>query len=272
MREGDFMGLTCGACGLNALRRNGSFQLVPPGLPVVALAGNPNTGKSTLFNRLTGLNQHTGNWPGKTVLVALGRFSHRGRPYTLVDLPGTYSLTSSSAEERAASDFLCFDHPEVTVVVTDAGCLERNLNLVFQVRELTPRMVVAVNLVDEAGRRGIMVDTAALGRELGVPAVATVAHSGKGVPELLDIIEDLALGRLRPDPVRVTFSRPVEDALAQLMPRLESLLPPDIDRRWFALRLLQGDDSSLVGFGNRLQHGRGVGGGPAEPYPGNLLA
>ena len=114
-----------------------------PELPVIALAGNPNTGKSTLFNALTGLKQHTGNWPGKTVLLARGSCTHRGRQFHLVDLPGTYSLLANSAEEEVARDFICFARPDATIVVTDATCLERNLNLVLQVLEITPRVVVA---------------------------------------------------------------------------------------------------------------------------------
>src|SRR5690349_23001183 len=125
---------------------------------VVALAGNPNTGKSTLFNALTGLKQHTGNWPGKTVTRAEGGFEFNKVKYKLVDLPGTYSLLSASSDEEIARDFLLFGRPDVTVVVVDATSIERNLNLVLQVLEITNRVVVAVNLMDEAARKGIEVD------------------------------------------------------------------------------------------------------------------
>ena len=125
---------------------------------VVALAGNPNTGKSTVFNRLTGLRQHTGNWPGKTVTRAEGGFSYGRDRLKLVDLPGTYSLLSASHDEEIARDFLLFARPDVTVVVVDPTCLERNLNLVLQILEITGRVVVCLNLMDEAGRKGISVD------------------------------------------------------------------------------------------------------------------
>ncbi len=142
---------------------------------VVALAGNPNTGKSTLFNALTGLRQHTGNWPGKTVTRAEGAFQFGGVRYKLVDLPGTYSqlhlaLTGYLEDEEVARNFLLFGKPDCTVVVVDASALERNLYLVLQVLEITDRVVVAVNLMDEARRRGIEVDTRSLARDLGVPA------------------------------------------------------------------------------------------------------
>lgn len=120
---------------------------------VVALAGNPNTGKSTVFNSLTGLHQHTGNWPGKTVVNARGEFKFKSSEYVLVDLPGTYSLFATSAEEEVARDFICFGDPDVTVVVADATCLERNLNLVYQIMELTDKVVLCVNLIDEAKKK-----------------------------------------------------------------------------------------------------------------------
>ena len=151
---------------------------------VVALAGNPNTGKSTLFNALTGLKQHTGNWPGKTVSRAEGGFEFNKVRYKLVDLPGTYSLLSASHDEEVARDFLLFGRPDATVVVVDATSLERNLNLVLQVLEITDRVVVAVNLMDEAKRKGLEVDVRSLSRDLGVPAVPVIARTGEGLHAL----------------------------------------------------------------------------------------
>lgn len=155
-------------------------------VPVIALAGNPNTGKTTLFNRLTGLRQHTGNWPGKTVLRAEGETQIGGQLYRVVDLPGTYTLSGAGAEESVARDYICFARPDVTIAISDATALARNLSLVLQVLEMTPRVVVAVNLMDEARRKGLQIDLAGLSRRLGVPVVGISARSGEGVSVLLD--------------------------------------------------------------------------------------
>jgi ferrous iron transport protein B len=162
---------------------------------VVALAGNPNTGKSTVFNALTGLRQHTGNWPGKTVARAEGGFEAGGHRFKLVDLPGTYSLLSSSLDEEIARDFILFGRPDVTVIVVDATRLERNLNLVLQVLEITNRAVVCLNLIDEARRHGLTVDERRLARDLGVPVVPTSARFGQGLEELNQAIVEVASGR-----------------------------------------------------------------------------
>src|SRR5512134_2508617 len=169
---------------------------------VVALAGNPNTGKSTLFNALTGLKQHTGNWPGKTVTRAEGGFEFNRIRYKLVDLPGTYSLLSASHDEEIARDFLLFGRPDATIVVTDATALERNLNLVLQVLEITDRVVVAVNLMDEAKRKGIEGDTRSLARDLGVPVVPIVARTSENVMALLGEMAGVASGETVTQPLR----------------------------------------------------------------------
>ena len=160
---------------------------------MIALAGNPNVGKSTVFNALTGMNQHTGNWPGKTVSSAQGHCTHNGREYLLVDIPGTYSLMAHSAEEEVARDFICFGQdgraPDAVVVVCDATCLERNLNLVLQTLEITANVVVCVNLMDEARKRGVQVDLPRLSAALGVPVVGTSARSEKGLDALMDAVE-----------------------------------------------------------------------------------
>ncbi|HHU62305.1 MAG: ferrous iron transporter B [Bacillota bacterium] len=167
---------------------------------LVALAGNPNTGKSTIFNSLTGLKQHTGNWPGKTVLQAKGSYHHQGKGFDVVDLPGTYSLFASSPEEEVARDFILHSQPHVTVIVVDATCLERNLNLVMQISELTSQVVVCVNLMDEAKRKKLKLDLHRLEQELGVPVVPTVATTGEGLRELKDTIVRVASGKLQPSP------------------------------------------------------------------------
>jgi ferrous iron transport protein B len=208
---------------------------------VVALAGNPNTGKSTLFNSLTGLRQHTGNWPGKTVTRAEGGFEFRDVRFKLVDLPGTYSLMAASQDEEVARDFLLFARPDCTVVVTDATALERNLNMVLQVMEVTSRVVVSVNLIDEAERKGIQVDAEALSAELGVPVVLTSARSGRGVRELVETVYEVAEGTRAPAPRRAEPPPQVAGALAELSP-LAALAAPDAENpRWIAYRLLDGD-------------------------------
>ena len=182
------MGLTSQSTGLGALNEMLEVKKESPDDIVVALAGNPNTGKSTVFNNLTGLKQHTGNWPGKTVTNAQGRYTHNHKNYILVDLPGTYSLLSNSVEEEVARDFICFGNPQVTVVVTDATSLQRNLNLVLQILEITKDVVVCVNLMDEAKRKKIRIDIDKLQEELGVPVVATSARKGVGLTDLKEAV------------------------------------------------------------------------------------
>jgi len=210
---------------------------------VIALAGNPNTGKSTVFNALTGLRQHTGNWPGKTVTRAEGAFEYSGKRYKLVDLPGTYSLLSTSLDEEIARDFILFGQPDVTVVVADASRLERNLNLVLQVLEITDRAVLCLNLVDEAQRHGIKVDERQLSRDLGVPVVPTAARSGQGLPELLQAISDVASGKIVCRPHRLAKEPPaIKGAVNELVAMIKSTYPDLPNARWVALRLLGGDE------------------------------
>ena len=209
---------------------------------IVALAGNPNTGKSTVFNALTGLRQHTGNWPGKTVARAEGGFQHAGRKARIVDLPGTYSLQAGSADEEVARDFLLFGEPDVTVVVVDATRLERNLNLALQVLEITDRVVVCLNLMDEARRHGIGIDPERLAAELGVPVIPAAARSGEGIPDLLDAIDGVAYGRVPTHPFRIrNHVEAVERTLGELVPEVENVLPGLPNARWLALRLLNAD-------------------------------
>jgi ferrous iron transport protein B len=209
---------------------------------VIALAGNPNTGKSTLFNALTGLKQHTGNWPGKTVTRAEGGFEFNHVRYKLVDLPGTYSLLSASHDEEIARDFLLFGRPDCTVVVADATALERNLNLVLQVLEITERVVVAVNLMDEARRKQIDVDLRTLARELGVPAVPVVARTGEGMHALLTAVEGVITGEIATNPLRAACTPELDAAIKELTPMIEAVAPGVPNARWIAIRLLDGDD------------------------------
>jgi GTPase len=211
---------------------------------VIALAGNPNTGKSTVFNALTGLRQHVGNWPGKTVTRAEGGFQFNNKTYKLVDLPGTYSLLSTSVDEEVARDFILFGQPSVTVIVVDATRLERNLNLVIQILEITDYVVVALNLMDEAERHGIEVDDRHLSRTLGVPVVPTVARKGEGVPELLQAVENVVTGAYQPRPYRIRQSDPkLEQTLIKMIATIEEQYPDLPNARWVALRLLDGDAS-----------------------------
>ncbi|MCX7426396.1 MAG: ferrous iron transport protein B [Planctomycetia bacterium] len=209
---------------------------------VVALAGNPNTGKSTVFNAITGLRQHTGNWPGKTVTRAEGAFSYGESRYKLVDLPGTYSLMAATTDEEVARNFILFGQPDVTLIVVDAARLERNLNLVLQVLEITDRAVLCLNLVDEARRHRITVDEARLSEELGIPVVATSARYGEGIPRLLEVIHQVATGQVTCAPRRLARHDPTaQEVVDQLSERLESVMPGLLNPRWVALRLLDGD-------------------------------
>ena len=211
---------------------------------LIALAGNPNVGKSTVFNELTGLRQHTGNWPGKTVVRAEGAFVHEGKRAKVVDLPGTYSLLAGSVDEEVARDFVLFGRPDVTVVVVDATRLERNLNLVLQVLEITDRVVVFLNLVDEARRHGIAVDPAKLERELGVPVVQGIAREGVGIDNLISAVHEVALGTHSGSAIRVEqHTAEVEVALDELVPVIQDAFPEVTTARWVALRLLIADEA-----------------------------
>ena len=209
---------------------------------VVALAGNPNTGKTTVFNALTGLRMHTGNWPGKTIARSEGGFSYVGKRFKLVDLPGTYSLLSASPDEEVARSFLLFGQPHVTVIVADATCMERNLNLVLQVLQITGRAVLCLNLMDEARAHGIEIDVRQLARELGIPVVPCSARSGQGIPELLREIAFMAAPPDPPPPRRLPLEVPgLRLALDRIEAGLKQAFPHLSQPRWVALRLLEGD-------------------------------
>ncbi len=239
------MGLTNQSTGIDILKETFEIKLESSDDIVVALAGNPNTGKSTVFNSLTGLNQHTGNWPGKTVTNAQGEYIHEEKRYVLVDLPGTYSLLANSVEEQIARDFICFGNPHTTVVVTDATSLERNLNLVLQIMEITDKVVVCVNLMDEAKRKNIDIDLKGLEELLGVPVVGTTARNGEGLEELKDTIEKVACGEIKTNPRKVIYDEILEDAVKRIQSHVENLVGNKINSRWMSLRLIDGDDKLL---------------------------
>lgn len=202
---------------------------------IVALAGNPNVGKSTVFNYITGLKQHTGNWTGKTVSNAYGRYEHNGKKFVLVDLPGTYSLIAQSKDEEAARDFICFGEPEAVIVVTDATALERNMNLVLQILEVTNRVVICVNLIDEAARKGIFIDVEKMHERLCVPVVATNAKTGDGIEKLLTEAENAVCSECTN--LHIPQCSEIENAVAILLPHTHS--------RWVSLKLLENDASAL---------------------------
>jgi ferrous iron transport protein B len=211
---------------------------------IVALAGNPNTGKSTIFNALTGLNQHVGNWAGKTVSRAEGGFSFNHKKYKLVDLPGTYSLLSTSVDEEIARDFILFGKPDVTIVVTDATCLERNLGLALQILEITDRAVIALNLIDEARRGGLRIDEKSLARDLGVPVVPMAARRGEGITQLLEATERVAKGAFSPSLRQMHYQdEKLESAVETLAAQLRETFVDLPNARWAALRLIEGDES-----------------------------
>lgn len=209
---------------------------------VVALAGNPNTGKSTVFNSLTGLRQHTGNWPGKTVGRAEGGFIYSNKRFKIVDLPGTYSLLSTSTDEEIARDFILFGQPDVTVIVIDATRLERNLNLALQVLEITDRAVLCLNLIDEAKRHKIKIDDRNLSKILGIPVIPTAARQGVGIQELLKSIYEVASGSYICKPYRISNDiKCVNNAVEEINKMLKQKFPNLPNTRWIALRLLEGD-------------------------------
>ena len=234
------MGLTSQSMGKSLIKNSHNISNIQKDNSIiVALAGNPNTGKSTVFNSLTGMKQHTGNWPGKTVATAMGKFTVDDLNFLIVDLPGTYSLLASSVEEEIARDFICSDEPDVTVIVADATCLERNLNLVLQILEMTDLALLCINLMDEAKRKNIHIDTKKLSDILGIPVVATNARDGIGLDELKKEIYNITTKDIETQPYRIRYDTSIEEIVS----RIESLIPSEnpIYRRWAALRIIEGD-------------------------------
>lgn len=230
------MGLTSASTGQAALDKGISIERTSENDIVVALAGNPNVGKSSVFNELTGLNQHTGNWPGKTVATAQGHYFYKSRNFIMVDLPGTYSLMAHSQEEEVARDFICSPNPDVTVVVCDGSCLERNLNLVLQALEITSNVVVCVNLMDETEKKKIKINFELLSKMLGVPVVPTSARSGYGLDKLTEQIYQLA-NTPNKSAIKVRYDSEIENALLCIYPNLPQSIP--FSKRWLSLRILE---------------------------------
>lgn len=209
---------------------------------IIAVAGNPNVGKSTVFNALTGLKQHTGNWPGKTVSNATGSYIYKNQNFTLVDLPGTYSLMASSVEEEIARNFICFEKPDSVAIIVDATCLERNLNLVLQILEITQDVVVCVNLLDEAKKKKINIDLDELSLQLGVPVVGTSARDGEGLENFMEEIYNVSLKQEKTYKIKQEYGDKIEKELSKLEPIVEQLVKGKLSARWLSLKLLDMDE------------------------------
>ncbi len=239
------MGLTKNAVGMKAVDSGLEIKKQTPDDIVVAIAGNPNVGKSTLFNNLTGLNQHTGNWPGKTVTNAQGYCNTKDKSYVLVDIPGTYSLMAHSTEEEVARNFICFGEPDAVIVVCDSTCLERNLNLVLQTIEISNHVLVCVNLMDEAKHKNIKIDIKNLSEKLGVPVVGTIARKKKSLSALMNELDLVIDNKYEKNSLQVKYIRPIEEAIAIVEAEIKHKIPNKINSRWLSLRLLDYDESLI---------------------------
>ena len=242
------MGLTANSTGTNIL--NDSLQEQNCDY-VIAIAGNPNVGKSTIFNALTGMHQHTGNWPGKTVSNARGVCKYNDKSFLLVDIPGTYSIMSNSEEEEIARDYICFGNPDATVVIVDGTCLERNLNLVYQIMEITSKVIVCVNLLDEAKKKKIHIDLEKLEEKLGVPVVGTIARKNKTLDKLMEKIMDVASEKIKPLPNKIIYVPEIEEALDSLSEVVE-LKENTYLKRWISLKLLDKEEKIINSIQNNL--------------------
>ena len=246
------MGLTKSSTGSNLLDSNVNYYKNKTGY-TVALAGNPNVGKSTIFNSLTGLHQHTGNWPGKTVSNASGSYNYKNTNFLLVDIPGTYSILSSSQEEEIARDYICFGNPDATIIVVDATCLERNLNLAFQIMEITDNVIICVNLLDEAKKKHIKINLELLSNMLGVPVVGTVARKKSSLDNLLNITYKVCCKEIVPSPKKVDYDSVIETCITKLENKLKDLFDfPSNLYRWISLKLLENEKSIISSIEKHL--------------------
>lgn len=240
------MDLTVRSTGRGIGREETYIQRPRPEDKLIALAGNPNVGKSTIFNSLTGMRQHTGNWPGKTVSNARGYCRGQERGYVMVDLPGTYSLMADSPEEVLARDFICFGGADAVLVVCDATCLDRNMNLLLQTMETGRPVLLCVNLLDEAESKGIHIDLKTLEDKLGIPVIGTVARDKKSREKILSAMDRAFDIPVKREMANIPYPEPVEQALEALMPlagEIEGLSP-----RFICLRLLLGEMDDRVGL------------------------
>ncbi|MEG1501308.1 MAG: FeoB small GTPase domain-containing protein, partial [Clostridiales bacterium] len=241
---------------LNQLDSHGNLKIIKEDLSdrVIALAGNPNVGKSTVFNNLTGMKQHTGNWPGKTVVNAQGRYKYNNKNFILVDIPGTYSLAAISPEEGVARDFLCFGEADAIAVVLDATCLERNLNLLLQILEVRREVVLCVNLLDEAQKKGIRIDLPGLSRQLAIPVVGCKAAIGEGLDQLMAEIDKISVlpKEFGHKEALFSYGEDIEEAIHILQIIIRKNISKKLDSRWLALRLLDMDDSLALSLAKYL--------------------
>ena len=246
------MGLTKSSTGTRLIANDLDYLKTENGY-TVALAGNPNVGKSTIFNNLTGMHQHTGNWPGKTVENSTGNCVYNNTDFLFVDIPGTYSIMSNSEEEEIARDYICFGNPDATIVVVDATCLERNLNLVFQIMEITNNIILCVNLLDEAKKKKIKIDLKKLSDLLGIPVVGTIARNKKTLDSLMDTVYKVCNKKILPMPKKISYSHFVEKEISVLQKSIiEEYEIDSILARWISIKLIDGEEKILESIEENL--------------------